>query len=157
MPGSGKTTLGKQLAESLNVPFVDLDKEIEGKERRSVRDIFLSLGEDHFRKTEAETLREWASSSGSFVMATGGGTPCYYNGIHTINQAGLSFFIDVDIDLLLQRLQDNTDRPLLHDINDRREKLTSLRENRLSYYKKAHLTLNHPSVSDLLHAIRART
>lgn len=157
MPGSGKTTLGKQLAESLNVPFVDLDEEIEKKEQRSVSEIFLSSGEDHFRKTEAETLREWAGSTKSFVMATGGGTPCYYNGIDTINQAGLSFFIDVEISQLLERLKDSTERPLLNDIEGRREKLTRLRATRLSSYKKAHLTITRPSVSDLLAAVRART
>ncbi len=78
LAGSGKTTLGKQLASELDLPFADLDWEIETKENKSVREIFTQQGEDHFRKVESELLREWAGSQKDFVMATGGGAPCFF-------------------------------------------------------------------------------
>ena len=77
MPGSGKTTLGKRLAREMLMPFVDLDKEIERREGKSDQQLFSESGEDYFRQVESKELIEWAASPKSFVMATGGGTPCF--------------------------------------------------------------------------------
>ena len=92
MPGSGKTTLGLQLAEALQLPFVDLDKEIEKHEGKSVPDIFSQQGEAHFRQVESKLLKEWSASGKTFIMATGGGAPCNHHGIEVINRSGLSIF-----------------------------------------------------------------
>jgi shikimate kinase len=104
MPGSGKTTLGKRLAKEMLLPFVDLDKEIERREGKSVQQLFTENGEDYFRQVESKELIEWSASAKSFVMATGGGTPCFYEGIKVINQSGLSIFLDVPLTTLLSRL-----------------------------------------------------
>lgn len=156
--GSGKTTLGKQLAEELDLTFTDLDWEIEKRESKSVREIFAQQGEDHFRKIEAELLREWAGSQKDFVMGTGGGAPCFYNGMDIINEAGLSIFLDVSVQVLSSRLAAATDRPLLDSAGDteRIKKLESMREARLPVYKKAHIILANPSLQDLLRAIKLR-
>jgi shikimate kinase len=156
--GSGKTTLGKQLAAELDIPFVDLDWEIEKKENKSVREIFAQNGEDYFRKIEAETLREWSTASQDYVMGTGGGAPCFFNGMDIINESGLSIFLDVAVDELVSRLAKATDRPLLNamDEAERKEKLESLRAVRVPVYSKAHLILQDTSLDAVLRAIKLR-
>lgn len=159
LAGSGKTTLGKQLAEELQLPFVDLDWEIERRENLSVQEIFAQRGEDQFRRVESEILGEWSVSQNDFVMATGGGAPCFFNGIDIINGSGLSIFLDVPVDVLSSRLAGATDRPLLNssDDDERKMKLESLRAARLETYRKAHLIVPDPSLKSLLQVIKLRT
>lgn len=156
MPGSGKSTLGKLLADQLSLPFIDLDKKIEDHEEKTVKDIFREQGEDHFRLIESKLLHEWAGSEQSFVMATGGGAPCFYQGIDIINKTGLSVFLDVSVDDLLKRLHTNTDRPLLNSIDakEKDEKLRMLRTSRLSCYKQAHVVVANPTFKTLVEAIQ---
>jgi shikimate kinase len=158
MPGSGKSTLGRPLAAELGVPFVDQDKEIENREGKAVKDIFAQNGEDYFRQVEAEVLREWAASAKSFVMATGGGAPCFYEGIDVIRQSGLSIFIDTSVTELLKRVATNKDRPLLHaaDLKEKEDRLQELHKKRLPVYQQAHIVLQHPTVKDLLEAVKLR-
>lgn len=152
MPGSGKTTLGKQLADALLIPFVDLDEAIEKREGKSVPEIFSTQGEDRFRIIESQLLREWAASPTDFVMATGGGAPCFYNGIEVINESGLSVFLDVSLDELVKRLARKSDRPLLQNENldVLRNKLSALRENRLAVYTRAAVAAQNPTLQLLL-------
>ena len=158
MPGSGKSTLGRKLTKELLVEFVDLDNEIETRERKSIKEIFSLHGEDYFRQIESKVLLEWSASSISFVMATGGGTPCFYKGIEVINKTGLSIFLDVPVSQLLARLAKKTDRPLLSasDKQEMEEKLTALRSRRLSIYQQAHITLENPDLSKLKQIIHLR-
>jgi shikimate kinase len=153
MPGSGKSTLGRQLADHLAVPFVDLDKEIEQREGKSIPDIFTAYGEDYFRQVEAALLREWAALPKTFVMSTGGGTPCFFNGIDVINNAGLSIFLNTSVPVLLSRIQHGSDRPLLQESADREQKLTSLLTHRLPYYQQAKITVLNPDLPALLKAL----
>jgi len=158
LSGSGKTTLGKQLAGELHVPFVDMDWEIEKKQNKSVKEIFSQQGEDHFRQLESEVLREWAGSKQDFVMGTGGGAPCFYNGMDIINASGLSIFLDVPVEELKSRLATATDRPLLNtgDEKDKENKLQSLRLARLPIYNRAHIVIQNATVEKLLETIRLR-
>lgn len=154
MPGSGKSTLGLRVAEELQLTFVDLDREIEKHEGRTVPQIFLEKGEDHFRQTESYLLNEWANADKSFVMATGGGAPCKFKGIEVINRTGLSIFLDVSIPELVSRLKSKTDRPLLsNDISEKEKILRSLREARLGCYRQAKVIIENPDVDKVLEAI----
>ena len=156
MPGSGKTTLGKQLASELQVRFVDLDDEIVQEENASIPEIFRTKGEDHFRMVESRLLHRYAASSESFVMATGGGAPCFHNGMQVINQSGLSIFFDVDVPELLNRLKSKTDRPLLSDdFAEKEKKLQSLRAARLDCYNQSRIRIVNPDLHKVLTAIRA--
>ncbi len=159
MPGSGKSTLGKQLAEHLQVNFVDLDAEIENREGRIIADIFREDGEDHFRLIEAKILREWLSSRQSFTMATGGGAPCFHGGMDLINEHGVSVFLDCSVAELIERVKRNRERPLLlsADENELREKLERMLQARVSCYKKAKITLTNPTLPALLKSLKLRT
>jgi shikimate kinase len=158
MPGSGKSTLGRKLARELLVEFVDLDNEIEMKEGKSVREIFSGNGEEYFRLAESRMLADWSVSPTSFVMATGGGTPCFFNGIQVINETGLSIFLDVPMSQLLMRLEKKTDRPLLRssDEEEMEDKLNRLRSARRAIYEQAHITIENPDLSKLMTAIHLR-
>jgi shikimate kinase len=153
MPGSGKSTLGKKLARELLLQFVDLDAEIEKHSGKSIPEIFLQNGEDHFRRTESALLHQWASGQQDFIMATGGGTPCFYNGIDVINNSGFSIFLDVPLKDLLTRVGAKTNRPLLANAEEREKTLLKLLETRLPFYKQAKVTLSHPTLDRALEAI----
>ena len=158
MPGSGKSTMGRKIAQELLVAFVDLDREIEKREGKSVSQVFAEKGEDHFRQVESQVLLEWAASEKSFVMATGGGTPCFYKGIEVINKTGLSIFLDVQVSVLLSRLEKKSDRPLLHssDATEKEGKLKTLRASRLKFYQAANITIENADLSKLMEAIHLR-
>jgi shikimate kinase len=149
MPGAGKSTIGRELALTLNLAFIDLDQEIETREHQSVSGIFLQHGEAYFRLTESQILIEHAGSSNSFVMATGGGTPCFHEGIKTMNQTGISIFLDVPVSVLVERVAALSHRPLLTSTN-RDElllKLATLRETRLPYYQQASIAVPNPTAA----------
>ncbi|MDH4092285.1 MAG: shikimate kinase [Cyclobacteriaceae bacterium] len=158
MPGSGKSTLGKQLAQKLLVEFVDLDEQIENREGKSVPALFSENGEDYFREVEAKVLREWAGSEKSFVMATGGGAPCYYGGIDLINQTGISIFLHVPVSKLISRLEKGIVRPLLHvqDDKEKEARLNMLQDQRLKCYQQANITVENANLTKLIEAIRLR-
>jgi shikimate kinase len=159
MPYSGKSTLGRQLADKLNSPFIDLDHEIEKREGKSIPDIFSQDGEDHFRSVESQLLNELAASSESFVMGTGGGAPCFYRGIDTINKAGVSIFLDVPVEELVKRVGSKSDRPLLNagDQQALRDKLAALYSARIQIYSMANFQLVNPTLDTVLTALKIRT
>ncbi|MEM8967400.1 MAG: shikimate kinase, partial [Bacteroidota bacterium] len=97
LPGSGKSTLGKQLAEKLDLPFIDLDDIIEAEARQPIRKIFARQGEDYFRRLEQKTLLDTISQNSDFVMATGGGATCFFDNMQKMNDAGTTIFVDTPI------------------------------------------------------------
>jgi shikimate kinase len=97
MPGCGKSKVGRILAERLHLPFVDLDVVIAGAEGMEINRIFAERGEPWFRELEARWLRE-SSAVPAFVMATGGGAPCFYGNMEYMNGAGISVFLDVPLE-----------------------------------------------------------
>jgi len=144
MPGSGKSTLGKQLAEALNTTFVDLDEEIEKHEKQTIPEIFNQHDEEYFRKVESSLLNQWANSGKNFVMATGGGAPCFHDGMKIINESGKSIFVNVPISELISRAATASNRPLLH--GDVEERLKTLYEKRLPIYRQATLTVSGKNI-----------
>jgi shikimate kinase len=158
MPGSGKTTLGQKLADKLFVQFIDLDDQIEQKEGMSVSEIFSQKGEGYFRIKEAETLAYWASRPDSFVLSTGGGAPCFYNGIDIMNASGLTVFLKVNHEELVERMLKRSDRPLLKSDNreDLGKKLKMLAEKRMPVYGKAKISITDATAEAIVEKIAAK-
>lgn len=139
MPGSGKSTFGKRLANKILCNFYDLDKCIEKFQGHSATSIIQDQGENAFRVIEAEVLRGISFQLPS-VVACGGGTPCYYDNLTWMKQHGTVLFLDVPLITLYQRvLQDDglKKRPLLGANSDEAStRLGEIWKERESYFKQ---------------------
>jgi shikimate kinase len=159
LPGSGKTTLGKQVAEHLQTAFLDLDKEIEKTNFKKVEDIFSEKGEPYFRKLEKAELEKFCVSALGFVMATGGGAPCFENNMEMMKKSGLVIFLDVTAKEISSRiLKQSLNRPLLkHETPDSmKDRIEFLRSQRISFYRQAHHTVsgNQIGVMEVMDLLR---
>ncbi|MCB0497005.1 MAG: shikimate kinase [Cyclobacteriaceae bacterium] len=153
MPGSGKSTIGRLLAHKMGLPFFDLDEVIVEQEGASVSSIFSAKGEGYFRQVESECLKKVTSQNEIFVMATGGGSPCFHDGIDWMNSHGKTIFIDVATDTLIKRTAQQEERPLLK--TNPTERIHKLYQERLSTYQKANVQaqadqLNPEEIVELL-------
>ncbi|MFC1752027.1 shikimate kinase [Thermoproteota archaeon] len=130
--GSGKTFVGKALAQLSGFSFVDTDDLIEKKAGNSISDIFSQKGEDHFRKLESEICRELPALTGT-VIATGGGIIQKKENRELLRQAGQVYFLESSIDHILNRIGNDKNRPLLNQ--------KTKREKDLSQYERMHALL----------------
>jgi len=111
--GSGKSTIGKMLAESLNRPYIDTDHDIAKAEKMSISEIFDLKGEKYFREIESNILQNALKSKIPSIIATGGGAPCNLNGINYIQKYSYSFYLKVGRITLLERIYGDKSRPLV--------------------------------------------
>ncbi len=142
MPASGKSSLAKMISKEINIQFIDLDKEIEAIEKKSINELFNLKGEEYFRKIESEVLYLIIKSNNSFILATGGGTPCFNNNMKIINDNGVSIFLDVKISELENRLKNKKDRPLLNRHQDKEQILKKMYDERKSFYQESNHTIS---------------
>lgn len=143
--GSGKTTIGKLLAEQLNYSFVDMDAHIEGKQFKSVSQIFAERGEAEFRILEQQCLHEVGQFE-NVIISTGGGAPCFFDNIDFMNAQGLTVYLKLTPEQLKERLESSkaNKRPLLADRKGE-ELLHFISEGlakREPFYLKAALQIN---------------
>ena len=162
--GSGKSTIGNQLATLLNYNFIDLDNYISKQEETSIVDLFDKKGEIYFRKKESYYLKEILNTKDDIVLALGGGTPCYGKNISTLidNSTVELFYLKLSIPLLAKRLfKKHSTRPLISHL-DSEEALNEFIGKHLfertQYYNKANYIINtdNKSQQDVLEDILMR-
>lgn len=151
MMGSGKTTLGSQLAERLNYAFVDLDEYLEKRVGRSIAQIFEQEGQERFRELEREALEAVVQEYEHAVISTGGGAPCFFDNIEFINRHGKSCFLDVPVEEIARRLlaSDLRVRPLLAGKTEEEVKafLAKTLSLRKQFYEQASIKLQGPAIA----------
>jgi shikimate kinase len=146
MPGSGKTTLGKRLAKLLQFTFVDMDVLITEQEQMPVSDVFKIKGEAYFRTLESQVLLHTTALT-QVVIATGGGTPCFFDNMDVMNAAGVTVFLDVSVGTLALRVGGNSHtqstRPLFAGKSEPEllDALNNMRQLRLPFYTQAQVNV----------------
>lgn len=153
--GTGKSVVGQKVAASLNLPFLDSDKTIENNEGMSVSEIFDTLGESHFRKLERKFVLEDRPQNGS-VISCGGGLVTNPELLSIIKKTGVVVVLYASIETLLQRISDDSNRPLMKTDHPEK-KIRDLLEQREAIYKEAGvgiMTDGHPIAKVAEHVIR---
>ena len=151
--GVGKTTIGKLLSAELGVEFIDLDKYIENRYRKSISELFELKGEDGFRKIEREMLREIATFQ-NVLISTGGGTPCFFDNMELMNKQGITVYIKASEDELSARLlASKNSRPLIRNKSPEELKrfITQHLAERNVYYSKAKIVYENDQLISLRH------
>lgn len=142
--GSGKSTVGKELANELNLQFIDLDHFIEHRNYKTIPEIFASEGENGFRLLEQKALHE-VSVFENVVIATGGGAPCFFDNMNVINHTGISVYLNGTPRILTERLKHSkTDRPLINGKTNEEliEFINDTLEKRNQWYKQAKVIID---------------
>jgi shikimate kinase len=155
--GSGKSTLGRGLAEALGILWIDLDTEIESRYKISVPDFFSKYGENAFRDVEHKVLNDVASIP-DIIVSTGGGVPCFHNNMELMNQTGLTIYLEATPALILTRIGPYAwKRPLFQkmDGTDTLEKITEHLKSREMYYQQARIKIDatNPDIKKLKNQI----
>lgn len=155
LPGSGKTTVGRQLARRLGLPFVDSDQVIEQRVDCSIREYFDREGEDAFRNLEQDVIDMLTSNSADQVLSTGGGAVLRPINRQRLHERGRVVYLRSYPEELYRRLRHDTSRPLLQ-VTDPMAKLRELFEARDPLYREtAHFVMEtgRPSVATLVNMI----
>jgi shikimate kinase len=137
MMGAGKSTIGKSLAERLQYKFIDTDTEIEKEIRQSITAFFETNDEEKFRQIETKLLAEIPADK-QLVVATGGGIAIKLENWNHLQQ-GLVIWLDVSLDVLVERLKNDRTRPILNTPGELRPKLQEILAARCGHYNKANL------------------
>jgi shikimate kinase len=137
--GSGKTTVGRITAQRMNMPFVDLDKLIEQRAGKTISTIFAEQGEAAFRQLETEVLNDVLAGEGQLI-STGGGAVLAPHNREAMLQRGVVVLLKSEIEVLLQRLQNDKTRPLLQ--GDARANVARILEERKDAYGFAELEVD---------------
>lgn len=132
--GCGKSTVGKKLAGALGYTFSDTDAMIEEAYGTTISQMFAENGEEYFRNAETELLRKLSGEAKGLVLATGGGMPMREENAALLREIGKVIFLEASIETILERLQNDTGRPLA-DGEDREARLRPLYEKRLPVYR----------------------
>jgi len=137
--GSGKSSVGRELARRFDAPFVDVDERIESAAGCRIRDLFAREGEPAFREWEKAALRDALSVKGC-VVATGGGAFADEGNRELLRSYAPVVYLDAAVETLLGRLSGDRGRPLLRD-GDREEGIRELLSRRVPGYRTADVTV----------------
>jgi shikimate kinase len=143
--GAGKSTVGRRLAERLDIRFVDADLEIEKAAGKTIPEIFADHGETYFREGEKKVIARLLGN-GPQVMATGGGAFMNEETRHNIRANGVSIWLRADLPLLLKRVRKRSNRPLLRE-GDPESVMRRLIDARYPIYAEADITIESRDVA----------
>jgi shikimate kinase len=116
--GSGKSSTGTALALKIGYEFVDLDRFIEKEQKLTIPEIFSTRGEQEFRAMEHNALKKVLKKD-NIIIACGGGTPCYYNNLELMNNNGITVYLKMSAEALVDRLKNAREkRPLIENKNE---------------------------------------
>ncbi len=151
MMGSGKSYWAKKMAKWIKSAGYDLDDLIEMNEEKTISEIFSEDGEEQFRKTEAKILR-WFKEKKKYVLATGGGTPCFLDNMAWMKKEGIVIWLDESVEILVKRLLEGKEhRPLIADLSEK--DLTKFIQDKLverhSFYSQANYRLSTDKITDV--------
>mgnify|MGYP000359380742 FL=1 len=150
MMGSGKSHWTKKIAKWIKSGGYDLDDLIEMNEEKTIAEIFTEEGEEQFRKTEAKILR-WFKEKKKYVLATGGGTPCFQDNMAWMKKEGIVIWLDESVEIIVKRLIDEkAHRPLIANLNE--VELTKFIQDKLverhAFYSQANYRLSSDQITD---------
>ncbi len=163
--GSGKSTIGPQLARELTYDFVDIDDQIEAREGASIADIFQKFGEPYFRTLEEQILSDISGSEKNIVVALGGGTLTQEENRKIVRSKGVLIYLNTEPEKILERVGEKQDRPMLLDQEGRplsgeqlSARIESLLREREKHYLEANIIVNtsEMSVGESVEEIRLR-
>lgn len=156
--GAGKSSQAKKLAARLSFEAVDLDELIEKANKQSVSEIFNLKGEQYFRKVESEALRT-ISDYQNAVVATGGGTPCFFDNMQWMNENGITVYLKIHPGTAYHRIaQSKAKRPLISHMNDADliEYIMETMTERAPFYNQAKIQISglNLKTEDLVKVLR---
>ncbi len=141
--GAGKTTIGREIANKLALPFIDLDQIIEANDDRSILEMFQTKGEAYFRRLESLYL-ESILALPKGVLSTGGGTPIFGDNLELIKSHSTSIYLKWSPELLAQRLlKELENRPILKDLDENEidEFVETHLAKRVTFYEQANIII----------------
>ena len=146
--GSGKSFWSKKMAKWIKSAGYDLDDLIVMNEEKTIAEIFAEDGEEYFRKTESKLLK-WFKEKKKYVLATGGGAPCFNDNMQWMKKEGVVIWLDESVEILVQRLiKEKAHRPLIAHL-DEDGIATFLQQqlvNRFSFYQQAHYRISSDEI-----------
>jgi shikimate kinase len=150
MMGSGKSYWAQKMAKWNKCVGYDLDQLIEMNEEKTIAEIFNEDGEDYFRKAEAKILR-WFKEKKKFIIATGGGAPCFQDNMHWMKKEGIVIWLDESVEVLVKRLSpEKQHRPLIAHLSD--TEMARFIEDKLverhAFYVQAHYRLTSDQINE---------
>ena len=154
MMGSGKSTVGKNLSEKLNMSFVDIDDDIKAVNEMKMAEIFDNFGEKKFREMESAYFIEKSKQKNN-IFSTGGGIILKKENRSVLINNGTTILLEADCNSLLSRIKDSSDRPLISECNSL-EKISNIWEKRKKhYYNSCHHVVNcrELSISEVVNKI----
>ena len=141
MMGAGKTTTGFGLAQRLGIQFIDSDREIEKMEGLSTVEIFEQKGEEYFKEIEKKVIKKILNTTKPQVLSIGGNAYDNEDVRRIIKEKAISIFLDVDLDVLIKRVERRNNRPILEGKN-KAEIMTQIYDEKYSTYSTTDIVVN---------------
>ncbi len=146
--GCGKSFLSKKLSKVISLDAIDLDYLIEKREKKSIADIFLNNGEGYFRKIENIELNNVLEKNKKYIIATGGGTPCFFKNIDLMNDFGITIYLKKDPKLLYNLLvKSYNKRPVFESFKTKDEFFNNFK-HREKFYLKSKIIIECDSITN---------